>query len=414
MKHVLLACLLLCISQLSCVARNKVAVDLTIHPATHSFFCCYTLDAAVTPNGLVLNIDRQFKIENLVGAHMQTYTSTLFYDGFQKDTLRRLTIQFASNKPRQTITVQYSGIIAERFYADSVADFTAQANWLPNIPNREYELVDYHLVVHVPDTYQVVSTHEPQQNRSDLYTFAGTGPNIEIGAIAARRFTKLVSASAKPQVIIQKANRMLSANDTLLLTDARKIIAFENQLFGSKDPIRSFTFLLPSLNRSASGLLDNAAVIAYLSFNTKDPDDLMILAHEISHKWWGYGTWNDYNNWLNEGFASYSGLLYLKAVGDTASFRKGIAKRRQSAANAPAIINFDVTKYDYPTLRRVLYDKATIVLFELHQRLGDAQFFRILTETAAAKVVTTEDFLRLVEKQSSRATCDWLFVKLKT
>ena len=73
-----------------------------------------------------------------------------------------------------------------------------------------------------------------------------------------------------------------------------------------------------------------------------------------------------------------------------------------------------MTKYDYPSTRRVIYDKGTIVLFELHQRVGDAQFFRILTETATAKVATTQAFLKVVERQSNRATRDWLANKLGT
>ncbi|OUJ73221.1 hypothetical protein BXP70_15455 [Hymenobacter crusticola] len=401
-------------THLACAVRNKATVELTIRPETHSFSCRYTLEAAVSPGPFLLTVNKQFTVAKVTGAALRAYTATPFFDNYQKDTLRRLTLQFANAKPRQTITVEYSGKIGERYYTDSLADFTAQANWLPTIPNQEYELVDYHLTVHVPPAYQVISTHEPVRATPGTYTFAGTGPNIEITAMAARRFTKLASTADQVRVTLYKANRPFNANDTLLLADAHKIIAYQNRQFGSKDPIRTFTFLLPSINRSASGLLDNAAVIAYLTFDTKDPGDLMILAHEISHKWWGYGVWNTYDNWLNEGFASYSGLLYLKAVGDTASFQKELTKRQKSAATAPALINFDVTKYDYPSLRRVIYDKGAVTLFELHQRVGDAQFFRILTETAAAKVATTQAFLAIVERQTNRATRDWLATKLGT
>ncbi|WP_324671836.1 M1 family aminopeptidase [Hymenobacter sp. GOD-10R] len=413
-KHFLLVCLLLSLLPFTSRAKNKVAVDLTIYPETHSFSCRYTLDAAVPAGGLLLNLNKQFAVGKVTGGTLRAYTATAFYDTFQKDTLRRLALQFTRSKPQQTVTIQYSGIISERYHTDGLADFTAQANWLPTIPDKEYDLVDYQLTVHVPESYQVVSTHEPLRTAPGAYTFTGTGPSIEITAIAAQRFTQLVSTSDNVHITVQKANRATSANDTLLLADARKIIAYQNRLFGSKDPIRNFTFLLPNVNRTASGLLDNAAVIAYLTFDTKDPGDLLILAHEISHKWWGYGVWNTYDNWLNEAFATYSGLLYLKAAGDTASFRKELSKRQKSATGAPAIINFDVRKNDYPSFRRVIYDKGTVVLYELHQRVGDAQFFRILTRTAAAKVATTEAFLKLVEQQSSRETSEWLAHKLGT
>ncbi|WP_460612732.1 M1 family aminopeptidase [Hymenobacter seoulensis] len=417
MKSILLLGLFVLATLFPCQARNKVKVEVTIQPDTHSFSCRYTLDAAsATPGSLVLYVNKTFQVAQVIGPQVLSYRSSRFFDIFQQDTLQQLAIQFATAKPRQRLTVAYSGTLPSRFYADSVVDFTAQAGWLPNILHKEYELVDYQLVVLVPEVYHVVSTQLPRRSAPGRYTFTGTAPNIEIGGIAARRFTTLSSEGKGPQVSLVKANRPMNALDRKLLENAENIIRHQNQTFGSKAPITRFTLLLPSLNRSASGLLDNAAVIAYLNFNTEqDPEDLMILAHEISHKWWGYGAWDTYNNWLNEAFASYSGLLYLQAVGDTASFRKQLVKRQKSAALAPGpILGFELTKYDYQTRRSVIYDKGTIILYELHQRLGDQPFFQILTKTAAAKAATTEEFLQIVEQQSGPETRSWLENKLRT
>jgi len=49
-------------------ARNKVEIDLTLHPATHSFSCRYTLTALVTAAGLVLNTNRGFHLDSVMGA----------------------------------------------------------------------------------------------------------------------------------------------------------------------------------------------------------------------------------------------------------------------------------------------------------------------------------------------------------
>lgn len=103
----------------------------------------------------------------------------------------------------------------------------------------------------------------------------------------------------------------------------------------------------------------------------------------------------------------------MRAAGDTASFRKELAKRQKSAATAPALLGFEPRNYPYPVRRQVLYDKGTATLYQLHQRLGDEQFFRILTKTAAAKLATTEAFLNLVEKESSRQTREWLLAQLQ-
>jgi hypothetical protein len=315
------------------------------------------------------------------------------------------------------VTIEYGGPLPARFYTDSLLEFTPFANWLPTLPNREYELVTYRLRVRVrvPPTYQVVSTHAPRRHRAGYYEFVGTAPNIEITALAARRFTVLASPPGPGAAVsIYKANRPANTLDSALLDQARRIIRYHNRIIGGRDSIGQFTFLLPGTNRNAGGLLDNAAVVTYSDFDPRKPEELLILAHEISHKWWGYGTWNTYDNWLNEGFATYSGLLYLQAAGDTASFRRGLAQRRARAAGAPPIIGFDLRTSDYATLRRVEYDKATIVLHELHQRLGDVAFFRLLTATAAARVETTAAFLELVEQQAGRPTREWLVRQLST
>ncbi|UOQ55247.1 M1 family aminopeptidase [Hymenobacter cellulosivorans] len=396
-------------------ARNQVTVDLTIQPATHSFSCRYTLTttAPAAVSQLGLNLNRQFRLATITGPQVTRFTAAPWYDSFQKDTLQRLSVAFSGPQRRPRLTVEYGGQLPERFYTDSLAELTAFANWLPNLPDREYELVDYQLTVHVPVGFRVVSTHEPRRVRPGEYYFTGTAPNIELTAVAARSFTTLVAAGS-PQIVIHKANRPATHLDTVLLSQAQAMIRWQNQTIGRQEPIRQFTFLLPGTNRNASGLLDNAAVITYSDFDPRRTGELLILAHEISHKWWGYGTWNDYNNWLNEGMATYSSLLYLRTTGDTARFRQELAKRRTSAASVGAVIGFDVRRNDYPTFRKAMYDKPTVILYELEQRLGTEVFLQLLATAAAAHLATTEEFLTLVERQTSRATRDWLAGKLST
>jgi hypothetical protein len=280
-------------------AANRVTVDLTIHPTTHSFTCRYTLEApaAVPVATLALNLNRQLRLTRVRGAHLRAFAAHRFFDSFQQDTLQRLTVDFTCLQARPTLTVEYEGTLPPRFYAaDSLLEFTPYASWLPSLPDREYEPVAYRLTVHVPAGYQVVSTHAPQRARAGQFEFVGTAPNIEIIALVARAFTRLESAGPGVRVLLCKATRSLTHPDTLLLSEARRVIAFQNRIIGGQDSIRAFTLLLPGTNRNAGGLMDNAAVITYADFDVRKPADRLILAHEISHKWWGYGTWNSYDN----------------------------------------------------------------------------------------------------------------------
>ena len=209
-----------------------------------------------------------------------------------------------------------------------------------------------------------------------------------------------------------KVESPLLGRDTLLLQRAETIIGFYNRSLGTQDPIKRFTVFLPGTNRNAFGLLDNATVVTYSDFDVAKRGELLILAHEISHKWWGYGSIHDESEWLNEAFATYSSLLYLQASGDSTGYRVELAKRVQSATNAPAIIGFDRANAPYPLFRRVIYDKGTVILAALHTRVGTEKFYAILAKTAAEKVSTTAGFIDMVAQVSGQDTSRWLVAEL--
>ncbi|WP_460504185.1 M1 family aminopeptidase, partial [Hymenobacter agri] len=214
-----------------------------------------------------------------------------------------------------------------------------------------------------------------------------------------------------PALALVKAGPLLPP-DTLLLAETARIVAFYNQTLGRRDAIACFSVLMPGTNRNASALLDNAVNITYSDFDVRKRDDRLILAHEISHKWWAYGSISSYEEWLNEAFATYSSLLYLQARGDTTGYRLELNQRLTAAANAPAIIGYDRSKYDYPTTRRVVYAKGTAVLAALHARVGTEVFLSILAATAAQKTATTAAFLVLVGQAAGEATRQWLAQEL--
>lgn len=159
-------------------------------------------------------------------------------------------------------------------------------------------------------------------------------------------------------------------------------------------------------------MLDNATVITYPTFEVAQREDELILAHEISHKWWGYGSVHDESDWLNEAFATYSSMLYLQAKGDTAGYRQHYTKLAQTTANTPPIIGFDRTKYERGMYRRVAYNKGMVVLAALHQRVGTAQFYTILATTAKRRVSTTTEFLGVVGQVAGPANRAWLRTQL--
>jgi hypothetical protein len=164
-------------------------------------------------------------------------------------------------------------------------------------------------------------------------------------------------------------------------------------------------------------------------------------AHEASHQWWGHVvSWKSYHDqWLSEGFASYSGVLYtlfrrnpdehfnlLKQhreellMGDrerTMYDRMGplYAGRRLSSAKHPggySTVVYNKGGWVLHMLRMMFYD-------EQDKRGTDAAFIDMMkdfTQTYQNKAASTEDFKAIVEKHMTPmmdlerdGKMDWFF-----
>jgi aminopeptidase N len=154
-------------------------------------------------------------------------------------------------------------------------------------------------------------------------------------------------------------------------------------------------------------------VITYTTFDVTDKRDLLILAHEISHKWWAYGSFHDENGWLSEAFATYSSLLYIQASGDEVTYQAELARLAATAVDTPPLWGFNRYQYPFPMYRRVIYNKGTGILAALRQHIGTEQFMTILAMTAAQKTSTTLGFLNTVKQVAGQEAQTWLMAELK-
>lgn len=402
-------------SSLAAQATPLVQVHLQVAPTTRAFTCRYvfTLPATDTASVIQLNLNKHFRVGLVQGAPGTTQLKRVYYPYFG-DTLQQLLVRYPASAGRaRRVSFTYSGTLAASRANGQVLEFSGHSGWLPFRPAREYELLDYTLAVRVPAGYQVRSSRPPQRTRTGRYEFAGRTSAIELTAIIAPQFWP-TEASRGPAIAVVKAGAPLAPTEAAILPKAQDIIAFYNRTIGRQDAITRFTVLLTGTKQDAFGLLDNATVITYSSadFDVAQREDLLILAHEISHKWWSYGSVHDETDWLNEAFATYSSLLYLQASGDTAGYRQAYTKLAQTTANTPPIIGFDRTKHEPGLYRRVIYNKGMTVLAALHGRVGTAQLYALLATAAARQVSTTTAFLDVVGQVAGAETRAWLRAEL--
>lgn len=156
-----------------------------------------------------------------------------------------------------------------------------------------------------------------------------------------------------------------------------------------------------------------------------------LLFHELGHEWWGNLVtaydWRDM--WLHEGFQSYMDALYAGHVKGEEGYRRYVAGLRQGLRNkqpvAPRESRTTTEIYmaapDYVKSDGDIYSKGAVVLHALRYVVGDDAFFAALrrmayptpaaervTDGRQCRFATTDDFLRVAERESGREL-GWFF-----
>ena len=173
---------------------------------------------------------------------------------------------------------------------------------------------------------------------------------------------------------------------------------------------------------------------ALLLLPNTNPDNkaaYLFISHEISHQWWGnLVAWRSYRDqWLSEGFAEYSGILYTGHRDKPSSARELISAHRETMKDAPktmyGVLGGKVTDIGPLVLghrlssvdstnayQRLIYNKGALVLRMLHFLLanpdtGDEMpFFDMMKDFASRhrdSPATTEAFVDVASEHFSRA-----------
>ena len=137
-----------------------------------------------------------------------------------------------------------------------------------------------------------------------------------------------------------------------------------------------------------------------------------IVAHELSHHWWGnsvsVGSWHDV--WLKEGFASYSEALWMENVYGPYGLQDYMVTSQLALDLRESVYRYDITDAGNIFVSEV-YDKGAWVLHMLRHVVGDDTFFQILQhvyETYAFGNYVTQEFQDACE-QISGQDLDWFF-----
>jgi tetratricopeptide (TPR) repeat protein len=147
-----------------------------------------------------------------------------------------------------------------------------------------------------------------------------------------------------------------------------------------------------------------------------------LLAHELAHQWFGNLipinlTDPGYNQWLSEGFATYSDALYTEFKDGPKAFGLHIEKYQQlyfqlSLTAKPTAIR-DTRGPMQRLYRPVVYEKGALVLHMLRKVMGDEKFFELMrryVEEYRNKATNVDDFRKLATTVNG-SDLSWFFAE---
>ncbi len=163
-------------------------------------------------------------------------------------------------------------------------------------------------------------------------------------------------------------------------------------------------------------------------------------AHESSHQWWGHRvSWKSYHDqWLSEGFAQFSGNLYVQFSKNTKEFVSrlkidrrdlsvGDLKNRRLESLGPVWMGLRLASADAPDgYSTVVYSKGGLILNALRMMLNDPRaqnqdqrfiaMMKDFCQTYNNQAASTEDFKAVLEKHMApvmdvegNGRMDWFF-----
>lgn len=180
--------------------------------------------------------------------------------------------------------------------------------------------------------------------------------------------------------------------------DQRAMIDTFSRLFGPY-PFGSYTVVVTDddleIPLEAQGLSAFGA-----NFLTSDWDSVRLVAHELSHQWFGnsltLGQWKDI--WLHEGFACYAEWIWSEeSGGPTAHERAQDHHRRLSGLNQDVVLSDPGPELMFDDR---IYKRGALTLHALRMTVGDDAFFALLrgwTDKHAHGTVNTAAFVEFAE-----------------
>ncbi len=184
------------------------------------------------------------------------------------------------------------------------------------------------------------------------------------------------------------------------------VIYFYTKLFGTNAKDNYLKFVLVP---GSKGGYSRAKYISYAA-NKYNEKLLGGIVHETAHFWWSKANTSSWEDWLNESFASYSYLIYVRERVGIEKYNEIVESYREKTKYTPPIWGLDRnSKEAYNTL----YRKGALILIDFEKKVGPVVFQNLLRKITLNEIKTTVNLLDLIESELSVSDRNWLESMLK-
>jgi len=287
------------------------------------------------------------------------------------------------------------------------------------VHRKKDHVVSIGTIVHegpAPDAKDAILTEFRMDQPVPLATFA-VGP-YEIH----KDIAKQTSGKELPLEFYSMPGNRMAIKEDFILAEMNNSVRFFSNIFGDY-PYPVFRGVFHPF-RYGQGF---ATTIMIPGTDRANNRTYAFIAHETSHQWWGDQVlWRSYRDqWLSEGFAEYSGMLYVQTREDTNSQRDLIRTDRQDLKDPPVTLRgigagrlADVgplvmghrlqSRETVGAYSALVYEKGALVLRMMHFLFTDPQsgegrpFFdmmRDFVQRYRGSTASTEQFFALANER---------------